>query len=114
MDQSSSNYRELKNAVDGLESEGTAGRLAGSEVFLFGDNIVAEEMYYKGSSASRLINQEVLRLQKLEIGCGCKIHLIHCTGTRAMAGEDMKSFIPLHKSASQVSPTLIDWVRSWV
>eukprot|EP00957_Ditylum_brightwellii_P199926 15240681-Ditylum_brightwellii.AAC.1 len=26
----------------------------------------------------------------------------------------MKSFIPLHKSASQVAPTLIDWVRNWV
>eukprot|EP00957_Ditylum_brightwellii_P139600 10639697-Ditylum_brightwellii.AAC.1 len=67
MDHSSSNYRELKNAVDGLESEGTASRLTGVGVFLLGDNSVAEETYYKGSSASRLIHQEVLRLQKLKI-----------------------------------------------
>eukprot|EP00957_Ditylum_brightwellii_P089529 6817853-Ditylum_brightwellii.AAC.1 len=90
MDQNNSNYRELKNAVDGLESEGTTGRLT-------------------GSSASQLIHQEVLGLRKLEIGFGCKIHLIHYAGIRMIAqGTDGLS------RASQVSPTLIDWVRSWV
>jgi hypothetical protein len=30
-----------------------------------------------------------------------------------MAGEDMLSFIPLHSSAIDRSPTILDWVRLW-
>eukprot|EP00957_Ditylum_brightwellii_P123941 9447974-Ditylum_brightwellii.AAC.1 len=97
--------------VDGLESEGTAGRLAGTDVFLFRGNCIAEKTYYKGASASRLIHQEVLRLQKLE---GMDRLSRGNLAEGVMAGEGMKSFIPLHKSASQVLPTLIDQVRSWV
>jgi hypothetical protein len=30
-----------------------------------------------------------------------------------MAGENMLTFIPLHLSASERSPSLVDWIRSW-
>ena len=31
-----------------------------------------------------------------------------------MAGEDILSFIPLHLSAIERSPTLTDWLKTWV
>lgn len=48
----SSNYPELTNLVDGLEQKIWAGRIAGSEVFLFTNNSTAEAMHYKGNNSS--------------------------------------------------------------
>jgi hypothetical protein len=31
-----------------------------------------------------------------------------------MAGEDILSFIPLHLSAIERSPTLVEWLKTWV
>ena len=61
----------------------------------------------------------------------CKLEIIHVAGTRmidqrtdglsrgdmyegVMSGSSMLSFIPLHLSASERSPQVIDWVKSWV
>jgi hypothetical protein len=60
----------------------------------------------------------------------CQVHLIHVAGTRMiwqgsdalsrgdenagiMAGEDMLSFVPLHKQAIDRSENLLPWVWSW-
>ena len=49
----SSNYRELANLVQSLESYANTGELNGIELFLFTDNGTAEAAFYKGSSSSK-------------------------------------------------------------
>jgi len=78
----SSNYRELQNLVEALEDLWEKGELTGVEIFIFTDNSTAEATYYKGTSTKPLLFELVLRLKKLEMEAGAKIHLIHCAGTR--------------------------------
>ena len=47
MNNSSSNYRELRNLVEALEEMQEDGFLKGAEVFMFTDNTVAESAFYK-------------------------------------------------------------------
>ena len=54
--------------------------LKGLEIFLFIDNAVAEAAFYKGTSKNKKLFHLVLRLRKLELFCGCKIHIIHISG----------------------------------
>jgi hypothetical protein len=127
---SSSNYRELRNIVECLESESAAGHLSGHEVFLFTDNTTAESAYYKGNSTSRLLFELILRLRTLEMSHQLLLHVVHVAGARmisqgtdglsrgdfssgVMGGQAMTHFVPLHLSAIARSPTLLDWVRSW-
>ena len=59
------------------------------------------------------------------------LHVIHVAGTRmidqgtdalsrgdlcegVMVGQEMITFVPLHLSALERSPDLLDWIRSWV
>ena len=51
----SSNYRALCNLVDTLEGLCEYRKLKGCELFLFTDNLVAEYVYHKGSSSSRML-----------------------------------------------------------
>jgi hypothetical protein len=126
----SSNYRELKNLVDGLEQQIKTGRIDGAEVFLFTDNSTAEAVYYKGNSSSRKLFDLMLRLRKLEMDASLILHVIHVSGTRmiaeggdggsrgdltqgVMAGRPILDYIPLHLSALEREPNLEAWVRSW-
>jgi hypothetical protein len=126
----SSNYRELKNLVDGLEQQIIAGRLVGAEVFLFTDNSTAEAVYYKGNSSSRKLFDLMLRLRKLEMDASLILHVVHVSGTRmideggdggsrgdltqgVMAGRPILDYIPLHLSALEREPALESWIRSW-
>ena len=127
----SSNYRELRNLVEALEDLWEKGELLGVEIFIFTDNSVAELAYYKGTSSSKLLFELVLRLKKLEMAAGAKIHFIHCAGTRqiaqgadglsrgdltegVMAGTDMLAFVPIHLSAFALAPAdLLQWIRLW-
>jgi hypothetical protein len=61
----SSNYRELCNLVEDLESEAATGNLVDTKVFLFTDNSTAESAFYKGSSSSKKLHSLVLRLHRL-------------------------------------------------
>ena len=78
----SSNYRELKNLVDGLEQQVKAGRVVGAEVFLFTDNSTAESVYFKGNSSSRKLFDLMLRLRKLEMDASLILHVVHISGSR--------------------------------
>jgi len=129
-DNSSSNYREFRNLIETLERLGELGELAGREVFLFTDNSVSESIAAKGSSSSPKLYQLVVRFFRLEMKYLCKLEIIHVAGTRmiaqgtdglsrgdmyegVMSGSSMLSFIPLHLTASERSPQVIDWVKSW-
>ena len=126
----SSNYRELKNLVDGLEQQVKSGRIVGAEVFLFTDNSTAESVYYRGNSSSRKLFELMLRLRKLEMDATLILHVIHVAGTRmieeggdggsrgdltqgVMAGKPILEYIPLHLSAFERDSNLEAWVRSW-
>eukprot|EP00957_Ditylum_brightwellii_P006428 488012-Ditylum_brightwellii.AAC.1 len=125
-----SNFKELCNAADALEDEGKAGQLGGVEVFLLGDNQVAEATFYRGSSTNQSLLAELLQLRKFKLKYSCQILLIHCAGTRMIAqgtngvsrgnmaegvmrGANMMQFVPLHLMASEASPTLHTWIQSW-
>eukprot|EP00957_Ditylum_brightwellii_P210602 15365168-Ditylum_brightwellii.AAC.3 len=90
---------ELKNAVDFLEVEGEKGRLAGAEILLFGDSQVGKAIFYKGTM---MIAQGTNR-----ISCGN-------LSEGLMRGKDIMGFVSLHLMVTQVSPTLEEWIRSWI
>ena len=115
-DESSSNYRELRNLVESLEQSGSLGELEGKEIFVFTDNSTAEAVIHKGSSSSPLLYELVVRLHKLASSFLCSVQLIHVSGTRIIAqgtdglsrgdmlegvltGREMLSYVPLHRSA---------------
>ena len=128
----SSNLRELQNLVDTLEEmEKQDNGLNGFEVFLFTDNSTAENAFFNGSSKSMKLFELVLRVRKLEMTAGAKIHLCHVSGTRmiaqgadglsrgnlnvgVMAGKSMLNFVPLHLDALTRSPNLKLWIEDWM
>ena len=130
LDDSSSNHRELKNLADMVFCMENDGDLEGTELFIFTDNSTAERAFFKGSSKSKILHDLVLRLRKLEMTAGIKLHFVHVSGTRmitqgsdglsrgnlsegVMRGEEMSSFIPLHLSALARSKELKIWITSW-
>ena len=76
----SSNFRELKNLVETLETMGSGGELIGKEMFIFTDNMVSESIIAKGSSSSPLLFQLVLKVFKLEMQWRCSITFVHVAG----------------------------------
>jgi hypothetical protein len=125
---SSSNYRELRNLVETLEAEAEAGNLNNCEMFMMTDNSTAEACFYRGTSGSEKLFELVLRLHRLEMTAGILLHIVHVAGTRMIAqgtdglsrgdllegvmkGEDFLSFVPLHLSALERSPELEGWFR---
>jgi hypothetical protein len=131
---SSSNFRELRNLTDAIELGVQSGRLQDCELFIFTDNTTAEAAYYKGNSDNRALFELVVRLRRLDMAGGLRLHITHIAGTRMIAsGVDglsrgnlteglllqptpasFSSFVPLHMSAIQRSPALLPWVQSWV
>jgi len=126
----SSNYRELLNLVESLENQVRDGRLIGAEVFLFTDNATAESVYYKGNSTSQALFNLVLRLRRLEMVGKMTLHVVHIAGTRmiqsgadggsrgdfnqgGMAGNPLISYVPLHLTAQERSPRVVEWIKSW-
>ncbi|KAI2511896.1 hypothetical protein MHU86_2412 [Fragilaria crotonensis] len=126
----SSNWREFTNIVDSLEDEAKSGNLGNSEVFMFTDNSTVESCSVKGTSSSIKLLHLVIRLRGLTSTHGVRLHIFHVSGTRMiaqgtdgvsrgflgdgiMAGNPMKSFIPIHASAVNRSPLLMNWIISW-
>jgi hypothetical protein len=102
--------------VQRLETFAHAHLCATIEVFMFTDNYVTECAYFRCTSSSPILFNLVLRLRKLELHVGWKIHVIHIAGTRminqgmdglsrgdmiagVMGGADMLTFIPLALTA---------------
>jgi hypothetical protein len=100
------------------------------ELFMFTDNKVSENAFYRGTSSSPILLELVLRLHLLEMHGGWKLHVIHIAGKRmtqqgtdgfsrgdimsgVMGGVDMLSFFLFHwenehmsaPEASSVGPT---------
>ena len=126
----SSNYREFRNLVDSLEVMGKCGELKGKEIFLFTDNSTTEHIARKGSSTSPILFDLVVRLYLLEMKFQCSVRCTHVAGTRmiyqgtdglsrgdllegVMKGKSMLDFIPLNESATERSPFLKEWIKSW-
>jgi len=127
----SSNYRELRNLVDAVDVLVQEQGLDGAEIFLFTDNSTAEGAFWKGNSRSRKLFELVLRLKRLEWDHGLTLHVVHVAGKRmiaqgtdglsradftegVMAGHPMGNYVPLHLSAKDRSPELLEWVLSWL
>ena len=127
----SSNWREFTNIVESLEEEAVMGNLSKSKVFMFTDNSTVESCAIKGSSSSPKLLELVIRLRSLSTRYGIRIHIFHVAGTRMiaqgtdgvsrgflgegiMSGSPMETFIPIHLSAIDRSPTVVTWVESWV
>jgi hypothetical protein len=123
----SSNYRELKKPVDVLEEIGGKDELRGVEVFLFTDNSTAEAAFARGSSSSKNLFLLVKRIKLLEMVMRMRIHIIHVSGKQmivqgtdglsrgallegVMGGDEMCSFVPLHKTAFERSQGLLTWL----
>jgi len=127
----SSNFRELSNFVIRLEVDAAEGILSGAELFFFTDNDAAQNCYHNGTSSSKTLFELVVRLKKLEINFGLRLHIIHVSGSRmieqgtdgisrgnmmegVLSGRKMLSFVPIHLSAIERSKNLLSWVRSWI
>ena len=125
-----SNYRELRNLLETLEALYVEGRLTNCELCLLSNNIVAEYVFYKGSSSSKHLFELILRLRKLEMDGEVIIHLVHISGRMmidsgfdglsrgditkgVMRGKDILLFVPLNLGAHERSPAVVDWVKFW-
>jgi hypothetical protein len=82
MDNSSSNFHELANLVDTLIEMSNNDVLRGTEIFLFTDNSTSEAVFFNGSSKSELLFNLILKVRKLEMDSGIKIHFCHVSGKR--------------------------------
>jgi hypothetical protein len=128
--EATSNYRELVNLVDRLETMVRKEKLMGSEVYLFTDNSTAEAVYYKGNSSSPKLFELIVRLRQLEMEGGLILHVIHVAGTRmidegtdgvsrgdgssgVMSGRGLLQYVPLHLGALEAVPALLGWFNGW-
>ncbi len=109
---------------------GKQGVLEGTEVFLFTDNSTSEAAFFNGSSTSEKLFELMLKVRKMEMDNGSKIHLCHVSGERmkvqgsdglsrgnlnvgVMAGRSMFDFVPIHLSALNRFENLKLWVEDW-
>ncbi|CAJ1960068.1 unnamed protein product [Cylindrotheca closterium] len=105
------------------------GELYGVEIFLFTDNSTAESVFYNGNSSSKRLFHLILRLRRVQQEADLILHLLHVSGKRmiaqgtdggsrgdlnqgVMTGENMLSYVPLHLSAVDRSPSVLDWMRN--
>ena len=109
----------------------SAGTLQGQELFLFTDNWVFENCYYKGHSASEKLSDIILRLHLAQRSGRLILHVIHVAGTRMkdwgvdglsrgdqlegfLARHDQMTLVPLWESAIvRASGQLRTWLDGW-
>ena len=90
--EASSNYRELRNLVEAMEAHVRNSKLRDCEVFLFTDNLVAENIFYQGTSFSETLFGLILRLRKLELEGDIILHVNHVSGKKIISsGVDAMS-----------------------
>jgi hypothetical protein len=74
---SSSNFRELLNLVLKLERMAQEGRLDKCiEIFMFTDNMVAEQAFFRGTSRSPTLFELIIRLTRLQMSDHVFLHAI--------------------------------------
>ena len=126
-----SNWRELGNLVEDLEREEHTGRLNDSWLVFATDNATTKSCLYKGNSSLEKLYDLVVQLRALELRTGARLLVTHCSGKRMVhQGTDrvsrgslqegvcllkaMLAYCPWGKSGCKRSPTLMEWVRSWL
>jgi len=118
--------------VETVEEEAAEEYLEGGELWIFTDNSTAESCVHKGGSTSAILHESlVVRLRKCKLEQGFVLHVVHVAGTRmiaqgtngllrglflegVVAGSTMLLFIDLALPAIRRSPTVVDFVKSWV
>lgn len=126
----SSNWRELRNLVNGVKVESRAGRLVGCELWLGTDNKVAADCWHKGSSDSQTLFDLVLELKLESLHGNFVVKLFHMAGTRMIQtgidGLSRGEFqlgqltsptateIPMYRSPIDRSPAMLDWLGEWL
>jgi len=127
----SSNWRELCNLSDSLESWTTTHELKGAQMFIFTDNSTAESAFWKGTSKSKRLNDLILRMKCLALRVGLNFYIIHVSGRRmkeqgtdglsrgdqgkgVMKGTPMYTYIPLHLTSTERNPDLKPWINELV
>jgi hypothetical protein len=126
----SSNRHEFENIVIAFEEYYSKTGVHDVELFMFTDNTVSENAFYRGTSVSPILFELVLRLHLLEMHGGWKLHVIHiavkrmiqqCTDglyrgdmmSGVMGGVDMLPSVTLGKGADDRSGSLKHWVHIW-
>ena len=72
-----SNYKDATNLVFHFKKLSASGEIErGSEIFLFTDNEVAKQTYFRGSSHSLHLHQMILELKKTEMRGDLVVHFI--------------------------------------
>jgi hypothetical protein len=127
----SSNFREFDNIVSTVEEQAQRGNLSGGQFFLFTDNSTVESALHKGNTPSKRLFSLIVKLRKIQLCHDCEILVSHVSGKRMIAqgtdgisrgslkegvslGQSMLSFIPLHLSATERSPSLQEWMLKWM
>ena len=88
----SSNWREAENLHQGIKGLADKGLLKDVELFMFTDNLTAENCFTKGSSRSKKLFEIVLAVRLLELRYGFTLHVIHVSGKRMIVqGTDALS-----------------------
>lgn len=129
-DDTSSNWREMKAALDKLRRDAKRGRLVGREVWFFTDNSTLERAFYKGYSSSLELYRMVEELWALSLSGGFLIHVVHVAGTRMIEtgidglsrGEielgllqrSLRDSVPLAQSPIERCGDLRGWLSDWL
>jgi hypothetical protein len=126
----SSNFRELGNLVRRVEQLLKGDKIPrGTEIFVFTDNFVTESVFSKGAARSAHLHGLVERLKMLQLHRGLFVHVIWIAGTcmieegtnglsrgdinsGVLSGKDFLSFIPLNKSALELSAGIEAWTQN--
>ena len=126
-----SNFKEMQNLVMAIKAAFDEGMLDGAEMFIFTDNYVAECAYFNGgSNKSKELDMLVYELWELQMSGNFTLHVFHIAGTRmiecgidglsrgdklegVMKGEELLSFVPIHKSPLERNAQVFDWINSW-
>ncbi len=124
------NFPVLEDMVSSITSLVEAENKEITELFLFTDNSVAEGAFFRGTSSNPKLFSLILRLRALEMHHSLRIHVVHISGKRMimqgtdglsrgdlnagiMRGENMLTFVPLHRGALDRSPDLLQWIQLW-
>ena len=127
MSEESSNWRELNNLVESIESWVRSHDMKGSQLFVFTDNMTAECAFWKGTSKSRKLFNLILKLKRISLTWDLDLHVIHISGKRmqkqgtdglsrgehgvgVMSGMHMLRFVPLHLSPCSRESQLKPWI----
>ena len=126
-----SNYKELRNLVNAVKKAYSRGLLKDCELFLFTDNFVAECGYYNGgSNRNKELDDLVHELWRLQMSGDFTLNVYHIAGTRMIScgvdglsrgdksegiarGISVLKFIPIHLTAAERSPRVLDWIKGW-